>query len=90
MKRRTEAALIVSALILSTTLVWPDKVRASVDSLVSTIQFYMTDSGKRMTKAEATKTLLLESDAFVYNCYQVELTEKLTLKKKKPIKLGRK
>lgn len=71
--------LVLVAAIVATAIVYPEKVRATVNS----ITFYMKEDGSRLSKVDATKTLMLEGGAVVYNCYQVEMTDKLTLRKKK-------
>lgn len=70
---------VLAAISLATAAVYPDKVKAAVDQL----QFYLLDDGQKVSKVEATKSLLLNDGATVWNCYQVELTDKLTLKKRK-------
>jgi len=66
-------------IIVASIIVWPHHAR----SIAETLEFYLDAAGNKITKVEAAKALILENTESVYRCYQVEMSDKLTIRKKK-------
>lgn len=72
--------MFTMAAMFSAAVVWPNEIKAKAQSIS---EFFMDESGKRMSKLEATKELIVDGTASVYRCYEVEMSDKLTLRKRK-------
>lgn len=74
-------ALTLWAIIIATTAVYGDKIYASIKK--SKPDVFMTEDKAEISATQAAKVLITNPKAKVYRCAEVELSEKLTLRKKK-------
>lgn len=72
--------LLIAAAMLSTAVVWPQAIKASVSKVA---EIFVDQHKNEMSKREAFKKLITDDDATVYKCYQVELNDKGSIVKKK-------
>lgn len=72
-------AIWMLAFSIATMLVWPDAWAKGINAL----EYYVNASGKQMTKLEAGRSLMLNKGEAVWRCYQVQMSDKLTVVRKK-------
>lgn len=78
---------ILMAMIFATGVVYGDSVLAAAKTGLKTLQTKVSEyrdasNWAAITKTQAVRTLLLDEKAQVFRCYEVEVSDKLTLKKK--------
>jgi len=71
---------ITVAAIVATAIVWPQAFAAKVTQAK---EFFIDSAKAVLTKQEATKKLILFRDQEIYRCQLVELSESLTIRRKK-------
>lgn len=65
--------MIVLAGMVSAGIVWGDQLK----------DFYLNDQQQVITKTQAMKALLMDGQTRVLKCYEVELSDKVTIRRKK-------
>ena len=58
-------------------------VMAKDSQVIKNIERYFNSKMSEITKTDAMRELLVSADAQVYKCYQVQLSDKLTIVRKK-------
>lgn len=64
-------------------VVWPHEFISVARASIDTLEYYIDSAGNKITKIEASKTLLMDKGARVWRCAEVEMSEKMTLVRKK-------
>lgn len=74
---------IVLALVVSAFLVWPHRFISVARASIDTLEYYIDTAGNKLSKIQASRTLLMDKGARVWKCAEVEMSEKMTLVRKK-------
>lgn len=75
--------LVVASAMIATAVVSPLQVARAADAVAAKIrEIYLDTQLKEISKKQAMR-VLIDGDERVLRCHEVELTEKLTMRKKK-------
>lgn len=69
----------IVAIVIATGLVFGDRISAQAKQL----DIFLNEKKEEMTAVQAARALIHDKNVRIYRCSEIELTEKLTLRKKK-------
>ena len=68
------------AALVATAIMWPN---AFANTAIKAKEFFMDSAKAVLTKTEAAKRMIVAKDTEIYRCQLVELSDKLTIVRKK-------
>lgn len=72
--------VVLWAVAIATFVVYGDKIHAQIKKAQ---EIFLTETREELSAIQAAKTLINNPEARIFRCHEVELSDKLTLKKKK-------
>lgn len=72
--------IVLTAMFLAAVMMWPNELRAKAEQMA---EIFLDSHKNEVTKMQVMKSLLNDRSAVFFRCYQVEISDKLTLRKRK-------